>query len=360
MFTLCRFTVFSCAAICAHVAMAADSPLGPLPEEGRAYLSAPLRVPFDLPALKANWRKRIEAIRAGGTLPIIDIESSFNSRKLDLRRLAETMDESGLALIAYSETPGSKAWTDAAARIVAADPWRFIPAGDGANEVWSKAPEVFLAESRKHLVADGYPIMGEYEFRHYPSPREYQRGEMHRDVDIPINGPVGEALFAFAEESGLPFEIHYEIEDRLLPPLEAMLTKHPKAKVIWCHLAQTRYSQRSSIYGPDYVRKLIERHPNLYFDVAFGGPNSKYPASGEYHARVWDANSGRVKQEWIDLIAQHPWRFLAAMDLGGDRQDKAAEHAEKLRRFLDNLPEGAREIVAYKAAWKLLFGEELH
>ena len=144
MFTLCRFTVFSCAAICAHVAMAADSPLGPLPEEGRAYLSAPLRVPFDLPALKANWRKRIEAIRAGGTLPIIDIESSFNSRKLDLRRLAETMDESGLALIAYSETPGSKAWTDAAARIVAADPWRFIPAGDGANEVWSKAPEVFL------------------------------------------------------------------------------------------------------------------------------------------------------------------------------------------------------------------------
>ena len=359
MFTLRRFAVFSCAAVCAHVAIAADAPLGPLPENNQGHLSAAVRIPFDLPALKANWRKRIEAIRASGTLPIIDIESSFNSKKLDLRSLAETMDESGLALIAYSETLHNKSWTDAAARIVASDPWRFIPAGDGGNKVWSEAPEAFFAENRKHLVADGYPIMGEYEFRHYPSPREYQRGEMHRDVDIPINGKVGEALFSFAEESGLPFEIHYEIEDRLLPALEEMLTKHPKAKVIWCHLAQTRYSQRSTIYGPDYVRKLIERHPNLSFDVAFGGPNSKYPANGEFHSRAWDAKSGRVKQEWIDLIAQHPWRFLAAMDLGGDRQDKADEHAEKLRRFLDNLPKGAREIVAYKAAWKLLFGEEL-
>jgi len=29
MFTLCRFAVFSCAAICAHIATAADTPLGP-------------------------------------------------------------------------------------------------------------------------------------------------------------------------------------------------------------------------------------------------------------------------------------------------------------------------------------------
>lgn len=35
MFTLYRFAVFSCAAICAPVAMAADTPLGPQPEAAR-------------------------------------------------------------------------------------------------------------------------------------------------------------------------------------------------------------------------------------------------------------------------------------------------------------------------------------
>ena len=55
---------------------------------------------------------------------------------------------------------------------------------------------------------------------------------MHRDVDIPINGEVGHKLFAFAEETGIPFQIHYEIEDVLLPSLEEMLKKYPKAKVI--------------------------------------------------------------------------------------------------------------------------------
>jgi len=354
-----HFSFLAGFALCASISIAADTSLGPLPENDQAHLSAPIQVPFDLPALKVNWRKRIEAIRANGTLPIIDIESSFNSKKLDLRSFAKAMDANGIALVAYSETPKKSLWSNATLSVVAADPWRFIPAGDGANELWSKRPDEFLEKNKKRVIADGYPIMGEFEFRHYPSPNEYKRGEKDRDVDIPINGPLGEALFSFSEKSGVPFEIHYEIEDRLLPALEEMLAKYPKAKVIWCHLGQIRYSQRSSIYGPSYLRRLLERHPNLYIDVAFGGPDSKYPPSGEYHARVWDTTSGRVKQEWIDLIAQHPWRFLAAMDLGGDRQERVAEFARNLRRFLNHLPQGTREIVAYKAAWKLLFAEEL-
>ncbi len=129
--------------------------------------------------------------------------------------------------------------------------------------------------------------------------------------------------------------------------------------MIWCHLAQIRYAIRSTIYGPGYVRKLIETYPNLYFDVAFGGPDSVYPRSGERHDRMWDHDRGGVKKEWVELITQYPWRFLAALDLGGDRQDRLPEYTRRLRNFLDYLPEGVREIVAYRAAWKLLFGEEL-
>jgi hypothetical protein len=336
----------------------AGAELGPLPADGAAHLEAPKATPFDIPALRKNWRERIAAIKARGTLPIIDMESSFNSQKLDLKRFARDMDEAGVALIAYSHDGNNKKWSDMAARVVSADPWRFIPAANGGvHPFWTEDPQGFLAEVLKHAVSDGYPMLGEFEFRHYPSPRQLKRGELHRDVAIPINGPLGHKLFAFAQETGIPFEIHYEIEDALLPPLEEMLRLYPGAKVIWCHLAQIRYSSRSSVYGPGFVRTLLEKHPNLHIDVAFGDSFSKYPGSGEYHARVW--SGGSVKKEWVDLIVQHPWRFLAAFDLGGDRQDQLPEYNVNLRKFLNQLPDPERGIVAYRAAWKLLFEEEL-
>lgn len=332
--------------------------IGPLPASGNAHLNAPKAIPFDIPALKKNWRERIAAIKAAGTLPVIDIESSFNANKLDIRRFAEAMDKAGVALVAFSHDAHNTNWSDMAARVVSADPWRFIPTTNGGvDPAWTKQPKEFLAETMKHAVPDGYPLLGEFEFRHYPSPRQLKRNEFFRDVAIPINGPLGHELFAFAQRTGLPFEIHYEIEDALLPPLEEMLRQYPQAKVIWCHLAQIRYSARSTVYGPSYLRGLLDQYPNLYIDVAFGDSFSKYPGSGEYHARVW--NAGSVKKEWLDLIVEQPWRFLAAFDLGGDRQDDLPEYNTKLRKFLNQIPDPAREIVAYKAAWKLLFGEAL-
>jgi hypothetical protein len=51
--------------------------LGPLPASGNAHIDAPKAIPFDLPALKKNWRERIAAIQAKGMLPVIDIELQF-------------------------------------------------------------------------------------------------------------------------------------------------------------------------------------------------------------------------------------------------------------------------------------------
>ncbi len=211
--------------------LASGADLGPLPTDGTAHRNAPVALPFDIAALKTNWRKRIEAIKAKGVFPIIDIESSFNSDRLNIRQLAQSMDESGVALIAYSHDPRDKQWSDAAVQVVHVDPWRFIPTTNGGNyPAWTRAPEGFLAETKRHAVADRYPLIGEFEFRHYPSPRQLKRGEMHRDVNIPINGTLGHDLFSFAEKTGIPFQIHYEIEDTLLPALEEMLRNTPRRR----------------------------------------------------------------------------------------------------------------------------------
>ena len=59
------------------------------------------------------------------------------------------------------------------------------------------------------------------------------------------------------------------------------------------------------------------------------------------------------------VISENPWRFLAALDLGGDRMDDLPKTVRTLRLFMESLSPEVREIVGYKASWKLLFDEGL-
>lgn len=323
-------------------------------------------MPFDLDHLKTVWIKRIITIKHDGELPIIDIESSFNPGGVNAEDYAEAMDDNGIALTAFSPQIGKKKykkkgvlWHDGARRALGADPTRYIPTSTaGIYPAFTEGPEAFMEETIYRVEEENYPLMGEFEFRHYMSPRQYKRDETYRDVTIPIDSDAGHQLFKFSERSDISFQIHYEVEDDLLPPLEKMLAKYPKAKVIWCHLGQVRYSTRAKTYGPEYVRSLIERYPNIYFDLAFGSADSVYPGSDEHHATVWQSD-GVVKLAWVQLITDHPYRFLAALDIGGDRVDRVGENTRKLRTFIHNLPKETQEIVAYKAAWKLLFNENI-
>jgi predicted TIM-barrel fold metal-dependent hydrolase len=306
----------------------------------------------------------LKKILAAGELPYIDIESSCNSGKLDIDSVAKNMDRLNIGLMALSADIGKGQFKkgvrfdNLSRKLIASYPDRFIPVGNGGQRLaLTEATDEFLESQEAAARTKQIMLLGEYEFRHYPSPRQAKRGEMDRDEHVPIDGPIGQRVFSISEKTGVPFQIHYEIEDELLPPLENMLQQHPKAKVIWCHLAQIRYIERASRYSPTYVENLIKRYPNLYFDTAFGGSNSVYPPSKQRHARVW-ANDGSLKAEWRDLIAAYPKRFLSALDLGGDRMERIAEWDQNHRNFLKRLPSETQHQVAYRSAWTLFFGEE--
>lgn len=342
---------------CSWLATASD--VGPIPRVSRMTDVAKAPVPFDLATLKQNWKQRIEVMRAAGSLPLIDIESN-PSEDMDMQSFARQMDAEGVALIAFSGQPQGRGWSDAARYAVSADPWRYIPTGDGGvPPEWRKNPLSFVATSQERIVKDGYPLLGEYEFRHYPSPDQLKRGRTDRDEHLALDSPAGHQLFALAAETGIPLQIHQEIEDQYLPVLEKMLKEYPKAKVIWCHLAQMRFQNRNTIYGPDYVRKLIEQYPNLYFDLFVGPPKNPYPLSKEYPGKYWDHESGKLLPEWAKLIADHPWRFMTALDLNPFIMDAFSRKVGMQRAVLNSLPPSVREIVAYKAAWKLLFNEDI-
>ena len=331
----------------------------PIPSVASMKDIAKAPVPFDLTALKRNWKQRIETMRAAGIMPLIDIESN-PSEDMDIQSFARQMDREGVALIAFSGLPQGRGWSDAARYAVAADPWRYIPTGDGGvPPEWRKDPMRFARTSRERIIKDGYPLIGEYEFRHYPSPDQIKRGRMDRDEHLPLDGPAGHLLFQLSAETGISFQIHQEIEDQYLPVLEKMLKQYPNAKVIWCHLSQMRYQARNTVYGADYVRRLIEQYPNLYFDLWVGPPGNPYPLSNEEPGKYWDLATGKLKPEWARLIADHPWRFMVALDLNPFIMANFSRKVAIQRIVLESLPPSVREIVAYKAAWKLMFNEEL-
>jgi hypothetical protein len=316
------------------------------------------------PQLKAGYARRLKKILGTGELPYIDIESSCNSSKVDIDSVAERMDRANIGLMALSADIGKGQFAKGvrfdrlSERLVAGYPDRFIPVGNGAQPpALTEAPGEFLDAQEAAALKNQIILFGEYEFRHYPSPRQVKRGEMDRDVHVPIDGPTGHRLFSLSEKAGLPFQIHYEVEDEFLAPLEKMLGRYPQAKVIWCHLAQIRYIERASRYSAVYVEGLINRFANLYFDTAFGDAASVYPPSKQRHARVWNA-FGDLKSEWQDLIVAHPRRFLSALDLGQDRLGEIAEYDKNHRNFLSRLPLETQHQVAYRNAWLLLFGTE--
>lgn len=319
---------------------------------------------IDFAQLKKGYAQRLKKILSSGELPYIDIESSCHSKDLDIESISKSMDRLNIGLMALSadidrnQFESGMRFDSLSDTLLATYPDRFIPVGNGGQPpVLTEAPDAFLDAQEAAARKKQMMLLGEYEFRHYPSPRQAKRGRMDRDVNIPIDGPIGHRVFKLSERSGIPLQIHYEIENGLLAPLESMLQRYPKAKVIWCHLAQIRYIERAYRYTPAYADSLIKRFPNLYFDTAFGGPGSIYPLSGQLHSRIWSSD-GSLKPDWRDLIVAHPKRFLSALDLGGDRIHQINEYDHKHRVFLNHLPVETRHQVAYRSAWALLFGED--
>jgi hypothetical protein len=331
---------------------------------GCAGMPAPTPVAEPRPLTReesiAAWRDRIHALLARRVLPIIDTEATY-SRFYDLQFILREMEANGVAQIAFAPIYQKAGGSTDSLSLHERYPAFFIPTtSDGVTPDWWNHPEAFVEEIIAEVRSGKYFFMGEFEFRHYPSPMQYWSGRMDRDITVSLDRPAARKLFSFSQDSGTAFMIHYEIEDGLLPPLEAMLARYPGARVIWCHLGQVRYPRRTRHYGPSYVRSLIAKFPNLYFDLGLGGPGNMYPGSYERDQTIYEFTGippyrGRLKPEWRAILEDFPERFLAATDIGPDRFRWFPDWIRRLRvLLLDELSERAKHLIAYQNAWRLI------
>ena len=302
----------------------------------------------------AGWRRRIQSILDRKRLPIIDMEATYVPGKTHVDKIVDWMDEQDIAQIAFA--PAFSSDGEPSLELHRKYPEYFIPTtNSGEFPRWWNDPETFLDVVKGDLKAGNYFLMGEHEFRHYPSPEQVKAGQTFRDITIPLDGPAGQALFQLSEATGVAFQLHYEIEDRLLPVLEQMLTRYPGAKVIWCHLAMIRYPDRATRYTPDYVSSLIERFPGLHFDLAVPDPNHVYGPSGAHDATLY--SGGRLDDRWKAVLEKYPDRFVAASDYRPPIEHAYTSNIQRQKTLiLGELNEKARHQIAYGNAWRLVAG----
>ncbi len=342
-------------------------------------LSCAAAAPPDWASRKQAWRQSIDAVRAAGRLPIIDLESSYFETYMNPESILSYLETRGFAVVAWSaeDEPSrinargygwwKEHWQSVLRGLEERFPSRVLPVpsptGVISNPPLQIGSQRVLADMLAVAEAGRYPMLGEFFFRRYPSINDIQMGgDWDTELAEPIDGPIGRRLFAFSQRTGIPFQIHYEVEDALIPPLEAMLQRYPRARVIWCHAGRVRRPEKApqfTAHWSETMRRLLQEHANLYFDVASIDPGRIYPPGGPHSSLWWDMPSARMKSEGRQLVSDHPWRFLAALDQGVDRAAGTPDLADRLMLFLNSLPPKTRKIVAYQAAWKLLFGEEL-
>lgn len=308
------------------------------------------------------WSGRIRRILGQGRVPVIDTQATF-WHTIDIDSIRREMDWTGVAQVAFA--PDFSLGSATSLWLHERYPEYFIPTtADASSWHWDRWPQRFVDTVIAEFKAGGYFLMGEYEIRHYPSPMQWRAGRFDRDVTIPWDTKAVHDLFRFSEEHSVAFLIHYEIEDALLPPLEEMLARYPRARVIWAHLGQVRYPDRAKRYGPRYVQSLIARFPSLHFDLgSMVFPGHVYPGSGARDMILFEFTGlapygGHLKREWRDLLDAHPERFLAASDIDGGRWEQFAMIIDRLRYLvLGELSERSKHLIAYQNAWRLVTGE---
>lgn len=311
------------------------------------------------------FQERIRGLQRQGVLPIIDTEFHHGGG-VEIESVIKEMDENGVALIWLA--PILKLGSEESLRLNELHPDRFVPTTvNGDSKKWHSGDKGFLNKLAKDVRSGKYFAMGEFEARHYPSSTNT------RDVHTPVDSEGMEVVFQLSSETGIPFSLHHEAEDALLPELERMLAKYPKAKVIWDHVGRNRnYETWKKFRKADAVREFLSKYPNLYFDFLPSRPGSKYRYDGKGYGSegyvegvMYDYSSATVSldAEWKKVIEEFPDRFVLGSDAntgGGLAKFEKYDRITYIYRdiILKGVKKDVAEKIAFKNAWKLMTGKD--
>lgn len=132
-----------------------------------------------------------------------------------------------------------------------------------------------------------------------------------------------------------------------LQAFERLLAHNRNAPIIWAHVG----SDQTGFLTIELMNRLLQDHPNLYMQIrlGFGGHPPNRPIG----------NDGRIRPEWLELIASFPDRFVFGLDsfYAPPEHTRFPSRPERLFRayshFLNQLPLDLARKVAYENAARI-------
>ena len=116
------------------------------------------------------------------------------------------------------------------------------------------------------MYPDLWVGIGEVFFRHDDLTRmTYGRNPTANCVSM-------DPVYEYAAEKNFPIWIHSDIGDPIsnkpvfLYEMEEAIRKHPKTKMVWCHVGDTRGVDVEGL--PEITISLLKAYPNLYYDIS--------------------------------------------------------------------------------------------
>jgi hypothetical protein len=136
------------------------------------------------------------------------------------------------------------------------------------------------------------------------------------------HSPVFLRILELAAAHSLPLLMHCD------PAVIDSIFEHaPEATVVWAHAGAYPY--------PPLLRDYLGRYPNLYIDLSVRDE------------RI--APSGAIDPAWEWLLMEFPDRFLVGVDTyRTERWGSYPEVVERIRDWLEQLPEEASEAIRYR------------
>ena len=277
-----------------------------------------------LSALALGWLPaRATWSAAPYTGPLIDAHSHLHAPEA-IEPLVAAMDRHRIARVALLGVGGvqkdDRAWITRAAerhpdRVIALAP----------------VPDPLAADAARLLEKD----LG--------SGRYKGAGEVHvhqasRKIRRAIDAPPFRALLDVCATHGVPFVVHDELTDGLVPELERALAQSRKATIVLAHGGSAE---------PSVLGGLLGRHENLLVDLS-GMHFMRTPALA--------TESGALGAAWRSVLEERADRFLAGIDLWAPALFAPAMLDRLMswtRRILGELQPTAAERIAHANATRL-------
>lgn len=267
---------------------------------------------------------------------------------LSPERVIALMDHAGIShMVLMARGRRNDALTTA---IYRHNPQRILPFVSSMYPGWHRQDIRVLDRAERLLNTGIFRGVGEVMLRYFGIPSKDEP-----EINVPADSPFIKRLADIVVDHDAVMLVHMEPEHEAIRSLENLLNYKKNLKLIWAHCGTVARIKQSTTGHYD-IGKLMDRHPNLYTDIAGVQPMSLAPLGGLRRPPITD-DEGNLYPDFKRLLDRHSGRVLFGLDTPWIECWNEASFKQWVRwadRVVDQLEDsGAAEKIMHKNATRL-------